>query len=248
MKVKGIVFGAGKSFFETDVLKQISEKVNAGLMDDYIFGVSDRIAEYVIGAGITPENSNFVMVTQEDFVHHVSKSRLEIFKDFEKFYFNPKVLTYQYNKKLSIWYSTTSDPELYELLKRYFSNVNQFYRNQATGQTKRENIICPRFECSNVGFAAYQILRTVCGCNQIAFLGLDFIAYEKDRHPNSDKWIAEGNLTLAQMIPYRDEIAHFNLSTSGLFFDSPQLLNCTIDQYMTDNYDIPKQELMPTQW
>ena len=45
-------------------------------------------------------------------------------------------------------------------------------------------------------------------------------------------------MTLNLLKAYRDKIGHFNLSPSGLFFNSEMLLNCTLDEFLTDTFKI----------
>ena len=222
---KGIVIGAGRSFWESPVLPNIKKMIDKHTFKDTKLIICDRVATNVIDYGINPDNCKMVIVTSES----------TYIDDLRQFYINSSV--YDYKDVINVFISRSTNLKLHKEIMPYFYNYHHFVRKGKPTTTEATKLFDPIIECcGNVGMACYGIAKTVLGCDQIAFIGLDFKHYKYD----IDNWIVEGQLSLKEIKKNQKEIAHFNLSPIGLFYESGLFINCSLDQFINDTYPTVK--------
>jgi len=222
---KAIVIGAGKSFWESDVLREIILLSNDGLMNDVKFVLCERIAHNVIEAGLNPD-LDIHIVTQEDI-----PTRKDLF-NFECFYHEKKI--WENRDKFHVWISRTSHNHLHWFLKNSFEKYHTFTRRSAPIKVEPHDTIDPLINtCGNVGMACYGIARTVLGCDQIAFLGMDLKPYPKHDDPSNPSWEIERTLTKRELSRNKNDISNFDL---GDFGDDNYLFSCSLSDFINDHY------------
>ena len=225
---KGIVIGAGQSFFEQDDLKRLSIYNLGGDNPKKFDGeivVAERIAWECIELGIDPYRFKFNVVSCEDMSYTG-------FDMYERFF--SKILPYA--KVITVWVGTNTEPKLVKWLKENFPDVHTFDRRFSGINAPRDKHT-PLIECcGNCGMACWSIARTQLGCENIAVLGFDFEIYSKDT--SLAMWDTELNQSLKTVKDYSFECVTFNLSEFGRF-ENDQINRCSLEQFLTDTY-IPK--------
>ena len=215
---KGIIIGAGKSFWDTDLLEQLISSNFDGL----VF-ISDRIIENCIMRGYSPLKFKTILVTQESMYDH------EVEK-FISFYKNKWVLPYQ--KHFRVWLCSICHHSFIDQMRQSF-DVHIYDR-----KAKPSPIIdpyAPTIEtCHNVGMACFALAHQVHGCDQLGLIGMDLTRYEKDTG-SYDTWDYELSQSLNYISYHRLDVSTFNFSPYSRLI-SDDIVQCPFEDFMTDNY------------
>lgn len=216
---KAIIIGAGKSFFDTNMVERLATNPNV----DHII-LSDRIADEALRRGLDPVRSYISVVTHE----YLTTNAHLIMQYYQRMY----MMKYKIN--LNVYIANVASVKMIKDISSIFEKTFTFDRFGKVQQNK-DPFATSIDSCHNVGMACFGVAWKILGCDQIGLIGIDFEPYRLDN--GGTDWSHELDLSLKEIrkrIESKD-VSVFNLSGTSRLKD-PHIMECSLEDFLRDSY------------